>query len=47
MKDWRTTLAGFALAVVHVSVNGVTWKQLAIAGLLAGLGYLSKDSHAQ
>jgi len=43
VKDWRTTLAGLAAAILHVSINGVSWKQLAYAGLLAAVGYLAKD----
>jgi len=44
MKNWKTTLAGLALAVAHVSVNGVGWKQLLVAALMAILGYLAKDA---
>lgn len=42
-KNWKTTLFGFLAAFVHVAVNGVTFKQLIMAGLLAGLGALAKD----
>jgi hypothetical protein len=41
--SWKTTLAGLALAVAHVSVNGVGWKQIVVASLLAILGAVSND----
>jgi hypothetical protein len=44
MKDWKTTLAGLALAAAHVSINGVGWKQLLVAALIAILGFLAKDA---
>ena len=44
MKDWKTTLTGLALAVAHVSVNGIGWKQLLVAAITAALGYFAKDS---
>lgn len=44
MKDWKTTVAGLALAAAHVSVNGVGWKQLLVAAITAVLGYVASDS---
>lgn len=44
MKDWKTTFAGLAAAVAHVSVNGIGWKQLLVAAITAALGYFAKDS---
>jgi hypothetical protein len=41
--SWKTTLTGVALAVAHVSVNGVGWKQMLTAALLAILGTLAQD----
>jgi hypothetical protein len=44
VKDWKTSATGLALAIAHVSVNGVGWRQLVTASLLAVLGFLSSDS---
>lgn len=42
-KNWKTTLAGLAAAVAHVSVNGVSWKNLLVAAAVAAVGALAKD----
>ncbi len=39
----KTTLAGAAIAALHVFVNGVNWKQLLLAALMAALGAIAKD----
>jgi hypothetical protein len=41
--SWKTTLAGLLAAVAHVSVNGVGWKQLAVAAAIALLGAVAGD----
>jgi hypothetical protein len=46
VKNWKTTLAGLTAAVAHVSINGVGWKQLVMAGIMAALGALAKDHNA-
>lgn len=43
LDHWKTTLAGVLLAGAHVTVNGVTPKQMAVAFLFAALGYLASD----
>lgn len=43
MKNWKTSLLGLLAAVAHISVNGVGWKQLISAALLALLGLAAKD----
>ncbi|HZS71044.1 MAG TPA: hypothetical protein VFA13_04345 [Candidatus Acidoferrum sp.] len=43
MKNWKTTIAGLAAAAAHVTVNGVGWKQLISAALIALIGALAKD----
>lgn len=47
MKNWKTTVAGIVLAVAHVAVNGVGWKQLLVAAAMAAVGALAKDHNAQ
>lgn len=42
-QNWKTTLAGIAAAVAHVSINGVGWKQILSAALMAAIGALAKD----
>ncbi len=44
IKDWKTSATGLALAIAQVSVNGVGWKQLVTASLLAILGFLASDA---
>ena len=44
LSNWKTTIAGIALAVSHVAVNGVGWKQLVHAALLVVIGALAKDA---
>jgi hypothetical protein len=44
--SWKTTVTGAALAALHVSVNGVSPKQLVFAALLAFLGALAQDHKA-
>lgn len=49
MKSWRTTLAGLLGAIATVLLpmitgGGIAPKDLIIAGTVAGIGYLAKDS---
>jgi hypothetical protein len=46
ISNWKTTLAGVAAAVAHVSVNGVGWKQLLQAAFMAAMGLLAKDHNS-
>jgi len=39
----KTTLGGAAIAAAHVFINGVNWKQLALAAAVAALGAISRD----
>lgn len=43
MRNWRTTLAGLAAAVMTVNANGVSWKSLLAAAFTALVGALAKD----
>ena len=42
-QSWKTTFAGLAAAVAHVSVNGVGWKQLVVAAAMAAIGAFAQD----
>jgi hypothetical protein len=42
-KHPRTTLVAAFLAALNVFVNGVHWKQVAIAAAVAALGAAAKD----
>lgn len=42
-KEWRTTLAGTAIAILNAVANGVETKQIVIGGLITLLGALAKD----
>lgn len=44
LANWKTTLAGLVAAVAHVSINGVSWKNLLVAAALAALGYFTQDA---
>ena len=49
MKNWRTTVLGIGSAIgitvlQLISTGTVDIKTLAVAGALAGLGYISKDA---
>lgn len=46
IKNWKTTLAGFAAAALHVTVNGTSLKQWLVALAIAGIGALAKDHNA-
>lgn len=43
MIHWRTTLAGWLLAILNLYVNGTTGKQLVIGAALVVLGTLARD----
>ena len=42
-RNWKTTLAGAALAAWHVVQNGVNWRSLLTAALTAAVGALAAD----
>lgn len=46
VKNWKTTVAGLAAAIAHVSVNGVSWKNLLVAAAVAAIGALAKDHNS-
>lgn len=43
MKNWKTTLSGFALAGLNLYANGLSGKQIALSLAFAALGGASKD----
>jgi hypothetical protein len=49
MKNWKTTLVGAILAVVIavqpiIATGSIDWKAVALAALIAVLGYVAKDA---
>lgn len=48
MKNWKTTVIGFCLAVAvaiqpYATTGVFEWKQMIIPALIAGLSYFIKD----
>ncbi len=43
MKNWKTTLAGFGLAVLNLIAQGVNWKSALFSAALAIAGSVQKD----
>lgn len=43
ITHWKTTLTGASLAAFHVFAQGVNWKSLIFATLMAFFGAISKD----
>jgi hypothetical protein len=45
MKNWKTTLFGFAASVLNMFANGTNWKQVLVSTGLAALGLFAKDNN--
>ena len=49
MKSWKTTIVGAVLATIVaiqpiIELGVIDWKRVALAGLIALMGYLAKDA---
>jgi len=43
MTNYKTTVAGFVVAVINLIANGVNWKQALFSAAIAALGTVAKD----
>jgi len=43
MKNWKTTLAGLAVALLNLNVQGMTVKAFLYSAAIAALGAAAKD----
>jgi hypothetical protein len=43
MTNWKTTLSGFALAIMYGITNQPDWKHIVTAVMFAAAGLLAKD----
>lgn len=43
MKNWKTTLLGFAAGALNLLANGTNWKQVLLTTGIAAFGLVAKD----